>query len=1007
MSRLSTVLIIFLLMPFVLFAGNTGKITGKITDQVTGEPLIGANVIVIGTSFGAATDLNGVYTILNLTPGVYEVRASYIGYQTITMTNIRVNADLTTELDFQLPGEGVEVDEVVVVSERPLINKSNTNANRITTSDDIDALPVRGINNILALTAGVTLQDNAIFVRGGRRDEVGFYLEGTNITDPVVGGRKVTIVQDALEEIQVQAGGYNAEFGGANSGIIRQQIKSGTPTFKATAEYVTDNFLQGFEFKHDGEKNIGTHNWGYNEFTATLSGPIYGNMIKFFGLFNYNFMRDVNPQPYPGINLGLISDPTTGDEIDLVYPAGPVLRNSNEFYTGTGSLTFDFNPLLLRFVGTYSTQSGFNPFSAARVAGNIANFMNTARTEQVDQVDGAFSLKATYLINPTTYIELAGGYSINTLDRFDPFLQDRFTEYGDSVANAEVGFTWNRRSAQTTRYARQPNYNIMGFAFNAPGDVVAAYQNYDRNSLNFNVSLSTVLEKVHSLKIGGEFQMYDIRNYSFGNEGAFALAGLLANRGANQTVEDIFINRGVNNYGYDILGNKYDGDDIVLKAHEPIMAGAYIQDKIEFQDLIINAGFRFDYIDIDNYELFDPSRPELTFDKNNGKVWDVNNDGSYISPEGNEALVKVPSFSSVSPRLGFSFPVTDQTVFHAQFGKFVQQSRLRDVYQGYYLTASNIGGGFFIPTPVGFNIRPTRTTQYEIGFTQQIGEFASFDVTGFYKDIQDQVVYDQQNTNTSAGSPYGSYFVFKNGDFATTKGIELTFNMRRIQRFLVNASFAFQDAQGTGSFPNSSRGIVGAPIDGVTIFKPQYISPLEFNNAFRGNLNIDYRFGVDDGGPILQQLGLSALMTFTSGHPYTQGIGGADLEGDARDRQPIEPLNNSTTPATFQIDLRLDKTFNLFEKLNLNVYVYVVNLLDALNIQNVFLRTGTTDDDGYISDPELGGTLIQTFGPRYEELYRAVNIDYYEQWQNGGSGNTTPFFYGPPRQIRIGLKLEY
>lgn len=1003
MNRWFTVLFSILILPTVVLA-QTGKIKGKVTDLTTGEALVGANVLVVGTSLGAATDVNGEYTILNLNAGTYEVKASYIGYQTITQTNVRVNTDLTTELNYQLPAEGISVGEVVVVSERPLINKSNTNAERIKTSDDIDALPVRGVDNILALTAGVVYQDNTVFVRGGRQDEVGFYLEGTNITDPVVGGRKVTLVQDALEEIQVQAGGYNAEFGGANSGIIRQQIKSGSPEFKATVEFITDNFLQGFDFKYNGEKTLGTYNWGYNEATATLSGPIYGNMIKFFGLFNYNFIRDKNPQPYPGINLGLITDPITGDQIDFTYPSGPVYGNSSENYNGTGSLTFDFNPLIVRLVGTYTTNTSFNPFTSARVAGNIANIINP-RLEQVDEVDGAFSLKATYLFNPTTYLELAGGYSFNSQDRFDPYLKDDFLLYGDVAANEALGFNWDR--SPDGQYSRQVRYNVFGFAFNAPYDVVAGYGKFDRNNLNFNLALSTLIDNTHTVKVGGELQTYDIRNYSFGNEGVFALAGLLANLAPGQTPEDIYINRGVNNYGYDVLGNEYDGDDIVKKAHQPLFAAFYIQDKIEYKDLIINAGLRFDFIDIDNYQLFDATRPELSFDKNTGKVWDVNGDGSYISPEGNPALVEVPTFSSVSPRLGFSFPVTDQTVFHAQYGKFVQQSRLRDVYQGYYLTASNIGGGFFIPAPVGFNVRPTRTTQYEVGFTQQIGDFASFDITGYYKDIQDQVVYDQQFTNVAAGSPYGSYYVLKNGDFATTKGLELTFNMKRVERFLINATFAYQDAQGTGSYPNSNRGIVGAPLDGVTIFKPQYISPLEYNNKFRGNLNIDYRFGINDGGPILDQLGLSALLSFTSGHPFTRGVGGPDLEGDARDRQPIEPLNSSSTPATFQVDLRLDKTFNITEKLNLNIYVYVINLFDALNIQNVFLRTGTTDDDGFLSNPQLGGPLIQTYGPKYEELYRAINIDYYQQWQNASGLTTTPFFYGPPRQIRLGLRLEY
>ncbi len=137
------------------------------------------------------------------------------------------------------------------------------------------------------------------------------------------------------------------------------------------------------------------------------------------------------------------------------------------------------------------------------------------------------------------------------------------------------------------------------------------------------------------------------------------------------------------------------------------------------------------------------------------------------------------------------------------------------------------------------------------------------------------------------------------------------------------------------------------------------------------------------------------------------GIGGADLEGDARDRQPTQPLNSSSTPWYFQTDLRVDKSFDLFEKLNATIYLLVTNLFDTKNVTNVFLRTGTADDDGYLSDPALGGQLVQTYGQDYADMYRAINIDYYEQYQNAGGLNTVPLFYGPPRQIRFGVRLEY
>lgn len=319
---------------------------------------------------------------------------------------------------------------------------------------------------------------------------------------------------------------------------------------------------------------------------------------------------------------------------------------------------------------------------------------------------------------------------------------------------------------------------------------------------------------------------------------------------------------------------------------------------------------------------------------------------------------------------------------------------------------SQIGGGFFIPNPVGFDVRPTRTTQYEIGFTQQLGDFASFDITGYYKDIQDQVVYQAQDVSNSQ---YGTYFVLNNGDFATTKGIEFSFNMRRTARFQANGTVSFQDAQGTGSFPNSNRGIVGAPLDGVTRFAPQYVSPLEYNNAFRGNLSLDYRFGKDDGPKILSELGISALLSFNSGHPYTRGKGGASLEVEARDRQPVEALNSSTTPWNYQINLRIDKTISIYDRLSANIYINVINLLDTKNIENVFMRTGSITDDGFLSDPALGLIKAQQ-NPEYAALYRAMELDYYEQWQaatTGAAYTTAPRIYGPPRQIQLGIRLEY
>jgi hypothetical protein len=1008
MNRWFTLLFSLLLLPTLVVVAQTGKLSGKVTDLTNGEPLIGANIIVVGTSLGAATDINGEYSISNITPGTYEIKSSYIGYQTITQTNVRVSANLTTDLNFQLPGEGISVGEVVVVSERPLINKSNTNAIRTTTSDVIEQLPVRDFNNIIALTPGVVQQNQNIYIRGGRVDEVGYYLEGTNITNPVLGGRGVTIVADAVEEIQVQAGGYTAEYGGANAGIVRTQLKSGTPDFKFSVAYVTDNLsFKSKDDRFDGEKTLGSYQYGYNEFTGTISGPLFSDKVKFFGLINSNWKLDQNPLPFPGIDLGVITDqqsttPET-NSINLTYPGGPTYGAQNQAYTGTGTLTFDLNPLIFRVTGSYSDSKGGNGGG-----GNLNRLLVLNRIPIFEATNSSFSAKMTHILSSNTYYEISGGYTHSFQENMDPLLRSNWEVYGDSVANAEVGAVWQRTSRDISqgrvgRYQRPTSYDVLGFSFTAPNDNFAAYSKTKREVFNFNGAFSTELDKIHSIKFGGELSTYKIRSFAFA-------AGRSAQQYANAVYQnsllpnpaplnDIMISL-TNSYGFDHFGNEVDGsfdenagvDDIGLLApRQPLFAGAYVEDKITYKDLILNIGFRYDYFDTDNLTLKDPSRPESAIDFQSNR----------IDPKG---LTKTNTFSAVSPRLGFSFPVTDQTVFHAQYGKFVQQSRLRDMYQGIYGLGTQLRGGFFIATPVGLDVRPTRTTQYEIGFTQQISNFASFDITGYYKDIQDQVEFDIQDTGP--GSPYQSYNILRNGDFATTKGVEVSFNMRRVENIQVNASVSFQDAQGTGSNPNSKAGIVGAPLDGVTVFRPNYIAPLDFNKGITGNVNLDYRFPADHPSSVLREFGLSALFTFDSGHPFTLGEGKGDntgsLEGDNRFRSPIEALNSSSTPWVNQLDLKVDKSFTIADKLRLNVYFLVINLLDATNITNAFLRTGTATDDGYLTDPDLGGTLKSYQREEYEAMYRAINIDYYQGYQTN-----VGFLYGPPRQLRLGFQLEY
>ena len=177
---LAKLVVVLMILPCVSIAGTTGKIKGKVTDRETGEALIGASVLVVGTSLGAAADINGEFIILAVPAGTHELEGQFLGYQPFRISNVLVNSDLTTEVDFLMTAlaEGVALQEIVVQRERELVSRNATNAVRIQTGEDIENLPIRGVTAAVALSPGIVQQDGKIFVRGGRATDVGYYLEG-------------------------------------------------------------------------------------------------------------------------------------------------------------------------------------------------------------------------------------------------------------------------------------------------------------------------------------------------------------------------------------------------------------------------------------------------------------------------------------------------------------------------------------------------------------------------------------------------------------------------------------------------------------------------------------------------------------------------------------------------------------------------------------------------------------------------------------------------------------
>lgn len=991
------------LMPAVIFAA--GKVHGKVIDKDTGEPLISATVSLVGTTRGAVTDENGEYSILQVEVGTYTVQVSYVGYQPVQISNVRVNENLTTEENFSLTKSAVQVAPVEIVAQRPLIEKSATNETRIINNDFLQTVPIRSVTEVAALQPGVVLRNNLLYIRGSRADETGFTLNGVNVTDPYNGGGAVKIPQEAVEQIEVQTGGYPAEYGGANGGLVSTELRSGGQQYKVSLQAETDNYTK------QGKESLGGYSYGYSDYVATLSGPVVSDKVRFFGSAENQFYRDpgafvarfgsaingqtgtgvnnsiANPEFWNGINMtGLAAAPQFTPQfpdslvpktLDINYPAGNLIGGQLSQFNYAATMLFDLGDVQLRAAGSYSSTFSQNP-------GTIADILDLSRLPVNKYQNGFANVKLTQFFNPKTYYELNLNYFRNYYKQgFDPKLQGNFVAYSDTSVGASNPSLGNGSTTLINApwyiYGGAPD----GVTINQPGTLLATTPGITSETLlGGRLDFSTEASN-NALKFGGEYDYYTIRH--FGPARITSLYLTMNNPSLTLAQKEAALRGGgYNNYGYDILGNVInsdvmDGNQILdFGPPHPVNGAVYVEDKIELPDINLNFGLRYDYINPDSWAFVDPQFVNFV---------------DTLSIVDSKYMKKTPATQQISPRVGVSFPVSDMTVFHAQYGKFIQESQLIDSYAGMGLIYNIVNGGNYQQTPVGYGLLPERTTQYELGFSQQVGENASFDVTAFYKDIRNQiqfrliaphVVNGQQPQNRN-------YYSLVNGDFSTSRGVEFKITLRRTDRVQAQFNYTFASAEGTGSSANSSAGSASDQ-RGYTANIP---FPTSFSQENTGSINIDYRFAKDDGGPILERAGLNLLMSFGSGYPFTLETINQNNLADARFQVPLEPIGYSTTPWNLEVDLRIDKTVN-FGPLDAMFYIYVQNLLNAHNADNVFIRTGDPANDGWLSTTSGQAYAAAQSNPsQYEALYNAANL-------GNNSGN-----YMSPRQIRFGVKLDY
>ena len=273
--RCAILVVAFLCIAESSIAGTTGIIEGRVKDKQTGEPLVGASVIVSGTMLGTATDAEGNFSINNAEVGTWDIRFSSIGYQPVVYKDVIVRQDLRTRLIVEMMQSNVELSEIEVLAERPLIEKDVTSTNFSFGGTQIDRLPIQNVQDLVTLFPSVTAEGN---VRGGKATEVVYLVDGLPLQDLVGGGLGSSLPKSSITEFSIQTGGFEAEYGNALSGVVNIVSRRGTDRYQGMLRVEKDNWFAG--------------DWNYQTNRATeielsLSGPIQQERIHFFSATTY------------------------------------------------------------------------------------------------------------------------------------------------------------------------------------------------------------------------------------------------------------------------------------------------------------------------------------------------------------------------------------------------------------------------------------------------------------------------------------------------------------------------------------------------------------------------------------------------------------------------------------------------------------------------------------------------------------------------------------------------
>ncbi len=897
--------LLFICLPISsVLAQTTGKISGKISDSINGTALIGTTIIIENSNFGATSDYNGEYYILNIPPGIYTLKASMIGYETIILKDLVVSVNRTTTANFKLNETVIQGKEILIVADKISTKKDQTSSIRNVNSDQIKSLPVENVDEVVQMQAGVV----AGHFRGGRIDEVSYLVDGLNVNEASERNRTVRVEKEVVSEVEVITGTFNAEYGNAMSGIVNVITKDGGNEIHSSASINSSNYYTSHKNIFLGLKEDDF--FRSKDYHFYLEAPVIKNLFsivingRYQDIKNqYNGVRRFEPDNYSDfINEDSIKwySEHTGD--NSIVPMG----TSND-YSLFGKLSLKPSASIrssLLYTLNSTEAKWYSHFWKYNPDGRSTNHQ---RTDMI-------VLQLNHTLTNYMFYELKLSY----LKNYDGTYL--YEDYLDS------------------KYIHDEYSHSTGAWFSTGGQDKNYYKKTSKN-LNAKFDITYQLNKNHIFKSGVTYTNHTIDQFNV----------VIRNLYEGQANEF--------EYSYDTLKNKriylnYKPTIITSSSVysdiynvKPVEFAAYLQDKMEYEFMVINLGLRYDY--------FDPATTYPSQLRNPANQLSFPNNPDYMSD-----YIKAKTNSQLSPRFGIAYQLGDAALLRFSYGHFFQMPPLYALYtNSQHIVATED----YATTMGNPNVKPQKTIQYEVGLWQQLIQGMSLEVAVFYRDI-----YDLLSTRIITTFNQIRYGLYSNKDYGNARGLELKYEYSS-GAFFAGMNYTLQYTRGNADNPVFSFTRAGSNMDPVNI-----LIPMSWDQ--RHTLNITVSYNTD-------KYGVSSTAYYNSGTPYSW----SPISESSLYRVNLSP-NNSSMPSQLSVDLSAFYTLWKYDNYEIKVTLLAYNIFDALNEVSVYPKTGKAYTD------IVRSTDISSHRSDFNDYYDVIH---------------DPSMYSAPRSVKLGVTFSF